>query len=153
MAAIDIGPRQPTWRVELHDILWNSRIRRYPPLSIRTQELLMIDDPEKTDRLLVELKASLPVRTRLSQNLIRMFARKSPDLSIPSICSIVSVFYAGDEGGIVCGLDVGGSETKALHFVSITHLSFDRRMPLFRRIATYQHHRIKKLKKQPGRSG
>jgi len=113
----------------------------------------MIDDPEKTDRLLVELKASLPVRTRLSQNLIRMFARKSPDLSIPSICSIVSVFYAGDEGGIVCGLDVGGSETKALHFVSITHLSFDRRMPLFRRIATYQHHRIKKLKRQPGRSG
>ena len=53
----------------------------------------------------------------------------------------------------MCGLDIGGSETKALHFVSITHLSFDRRMPLFRRIATYQHHRIKKLKKQPGRSG
>ena len=47
----------------------------------------------------------------------------------------------------MCGLDIGGSDTKTPHFVSITHLSFDRRMPLFRRIATYQHHRIKKAQK------
>jgi len=30
----------------------------------------MIDDPEKTDRLVAGLKASLPVETRLSQMLI-----------------------------------------------------------------------------------
>ena len=39
----------------------------------------MIDDPEKTDRLLVELKASLPVETRPSQSLIRMLSKQSPD--------------------------------------------------------------------------
>ena len=31
----------------------------------------MIDDPEKTDRLVAELKSSLPVETRLSQILMR----------------------------------------------------------------------------------
>ena len=112
----------------------------------------MIDDHEKTDRLLVEMKASLPVKTWLSQDLIRALSKQFPDLSIPASCSIVSIFYAGDEGGIVCVLDNGGSDTKTA-FVSITHLSFDRRMPLFRRIDTYQRHRIKKLKKQPNRSG
>ena len=112
----------------------------------------MIDDPEKTDRLLVELKASLPVETRPSQNLIRMLSKQSPDLAIPASCSVVSTFYAGEKAGIVCGLDIGGSDTRAPHFVSITHLGFDRRTPLFRDIAAYQRHRIKKLKKQPGRS-
>ena len=80
----------------------------------------MIDDPEKTDRLLVELKASLPVKTILSQNLIRTLSKQSLDLVIPASCSIVSIFYAGEEGGIVCGLDIGGSETRAPHSVSIT---------------------------------
>ncbi len=61
----------------------------------------MIDDPEKTDRLLVELKASLPVETKLSQNLIRTLSEQSPDLMIPASCSVVSIFYAGEEGGIV----------------------------------------------------
>ncbi len=111
----------------------------------------MIDDPEKTDRLLVELKASLPVVTRLSQNLIRNLSKQSPDSMIPASCSIVSIFYAGEEGGIVCGLDIGGSKTRSPHFVSITHLGFDRHTPLFRQIAAYQRHRIKKLKQQLGR--
>jgi len=35
--------------------------------------------------------------------------------------------------------------------VSITHLGFDRRNPLFRQIVAYQRHRIKKLKQQLGR--
>jgi hypothetical protein len=112
----------------------------------------MIDDPKKTGRLLVELKASLPVETRLSQNLIRTLSKQSPGLVIPASCSVVSIFYSGEEGGIVCGLDIGGSDTRAPLFVSITHLGFDRHAPLFRQIAAYQRHRIKKLKTQLGRS-
>jgi hypothetical protein len=112
----------------------------------------MIDDPEKTGRLVVEMKASLPMETRLSQTLIRTLAKQSPDLTIPASCSVVSIFYAGEEGGIVCGLDIGGSQTKAPHFVSITHLGFDRHTSLFRQIDAYQRHRIKKLKQQVGRS-
>jgi hypothetical protein len=100
----------------------------------------MIDDPEKTDRLIAELKASLPVETRLSPILMRAIVKQTPDLAVPDSCNVVSIFYTGEEGGIVCGL------------VSITHLSFDRRMPLFRQIDAYQRHRIKKLKQQSGRN-
>jgi hypothetical protein len=112
----------------------------------------MIDDPEKTDRLVAELKASLPVETRLSQILIRAIAQQTPDLAVPDCCNVVSIFYMGEEGGIVCGLDVGGPDTKTPYIVSITHLSFDRRVPLFRQIDAYQRHRIKKLKQQSGRN-
>ena len=110
----------------------------------------MIDDPEKTDRLVAELKASLPVKTRLSQILMRTIAKQSPNLTVPDSCNVVSIFYMGEEGGILCGLNIGGPDTKTPHFVSITHLSFDTRMPLFRQIDAYQRHRIKKLKRQSG---
>lgn len=112
----------------------------------------MIDDPEKTDRLLVELKASLPVETRLSQTLMQAIAQQTPGLAVPDSCTVVSIFYLGEEGGIMCGLDVGGPDTKTPYIVSITHLSFDRRLPLFRQIDAYQRHRVKKLKQQSGRN-
>lgn len=112
----------------------------------------MIDDPEKADILLEKLKKSLPIETRLNQRLIRALAQKSPETSIPSKCNVVDVFYAGDEGGVLCCLDIGGSETEAAHIVSITHLSFDRsNTPLASEIDSYQRHRIKKLKKQIAR--
>ena len=109
----------------------------------------MIDDPEKADLLLEKLKKSLPIETRLNQRLIRALAQKSPETPIPSKCNVVAVFYAGDEGGVLCRLDTGGSETGAAHIVSITFLSFDRNnTPLAREIDVYQRHRIKKLKQQ-----
>src|ERR1700739_3654010 len=112
----------------------------------------MIDDPEKTDRLVAELKASLPIETRLSQILMRAIVKQSPGLAIADSCNVVSIFYTGEEGGIVCGLDIGGPDTKTPYIVSITHLGFDRRMPLFRQIDAYQRHRIKKLKQQSCRN-
>ena len=112
----------------------------------------MIDDPEKTDRLVAELKASLPVETRLSQILMRAIEKQTPDLAVPDSCNMVSIFYTGEEGGIVCGLDIGGPDTKTPYIVSITHLIFDRRMPIFRQINAYQRHRIKKLKQQSDRN-
>ena len=112
----------------------------------------MIDDPEKTDRLVAELKASLPIETKLSQILMRAIVKQSPGLTTPNSCNVVSIFYTGEEGGIVCGLDISGPETKTPYIVSITHLGFDRRMPLFRQIDAYQRHRIKKLKQQSGRN-
>jgi len=60
----------------------------------------MIDDPEKTDRLIAELKASLPVETRLTQILMRAIEKQTPDLATPDSCNVVSIFYTGEEGGI-----------------------------------------------------
>lgn len=111
----------------------------------------MIDNPEKADLLVERLKNSLPIETRLSQHLIRTLTQKSPDTSVPAKCNVTDVVYSGDMGGILCCLDIGGSETEAVHLVSITHLSFDRHTPLARDIEAYQRHRTKKLKQQLGR--
>ncbi len=68
--------------------------------------------------------------------------------SLPMRCRVVDIHYAGEEGGIVCKLNLRGSETKQAFYVSITHLIFERRMPLFRQIDAYQRHRIKKVKRE-----
>jgi hypothetical protein len=108
----------------------------------------MIDDPDKTERLFAALEASLPIETRLSASLIRSLSERTPDMAIPENCSVVSIFYLADEGGILCALDIGGPNTEAVHVVSITHLTFERKIPLFRQIDAYQRHRIKKLRRQ-----
>ncbi|MEQ1952061.1 hypothetical protein [Mesorhizobium sp. CN2-181] len=60
----------------------------------------------------------------------------------------MNVHYAGDEGGILCKLEVEGHKTEGAFFVSITHLIFERKTPLFRQIDAYQRHRVKKLMRQ-----
>jgi hypothetical protein len=111
----------------------------------------MIDDPAKTSRLIDALEASLPIETRLPASLIRTLSGPDPDAAIPARCNVVSVFYTGEEGGIICALDIGGPNAKTAHIVSITHLIFDRKVPLFSQINGYQRHRTKKLKQQARR--
>jgi len=106
----------------------------------------MIDDPDKTGRLLNALEACLPVGTRLSELAIQAIKQSTGRL-IPTKCNVVRVFYAGDEGGITCALDFG-PDIENQHLVSITHLIFERKVPLYSQIDAYQRHRIKKLKKQ-----
>jgi len=111
----------------------------------------MIDDPDKTARLIDALEASLPIETTLPAFLMHSLSQRTPDMAIPARCNVVSVFYMGDEGGIMCALDIGGPNAESAHLVSITHLIFERRVPLHRQIDAYQRHRIKKLKQQARR--
>jgi hypothetical protein len=111
----------------------------------------MIDDLEKTDLLLKKLKTVVPIETRLSPGLKRLLAEQSPAAPIPETCNVIDVLYTGDEGGIICCLDIGGPEARNANLVSITHLSFHRHAPLFREIDRYQRHRVKKIKKQNAR--
>lgn len=108
----------------------------------------MIDDPNKTDLLMAMLKESLPIQTIITPYLASALAEQSPDIPILAQCNVIDVLYSGDMGGIICCLDIGGPDTKNPHLVSITHLTFNRRVPLAREIEAYQRHRNKKLKKQ-----
>ena len=111
----------------------------------------MIDDPQKTDRLMAMLKFSLPIQTNIPRYLGKSLAERSPNIPISGQCNVIDVVYSGDEGGIVCCLDIGGPNTAVAHLVSITHLTFNRNIPLAREIEAYQRHRNKKLKRQQGR--
>ncbi|MDQ2949798.1 MAG: hypothetical protein M3Y27_28310, partial [Acidobacteriota bacterium] len=68
----------------------------------------MIDDLEKTNFLMEKLKTVVPFEVRLSQRLIRLLAERSPEMPIPERCQVIDVVYTGDEGGIICCLDIGG---------------------------------------------
>ena len=97
------------------------------------------------------LKEALPIPANVTPYLARELSKQSPDISIPSRCNVIDVIYSGDIGGIVCCLDLGGPNTEIAHAVSITHLSFNRNIPMAREIEAYQRHRNKKLKQQQGR--
>ncbi len=111
----------------------------------------MIDQHEKTDQLIARLQESLPIEVNITSPLAKLLAEKSPDIPIPAKCNVTSVFYTGDMGGIIRGLDIGGPNAESAHLVSITHLSFHRRVPLSREIEAYQRHRTKKLRQQQDR--
>jgi hypothetical protein len=113
----------------------------------------MIDDPEVTARLIDNFLAVLPIEAMPTRILIQTLTRRMHPSSMPARCRIVGIHYAGDEGGIVCKLDLGEVGIKESVHVSITHLIFERKSPLFRQIDAYQRHRVKKLRREVYRDG
>jgi hypothetical protein len=117
------------------------------PSSItpETERQRMLDHPEKTTRLLAELKTLVPFKVVLTPEVVlHLRAEKVAAIEVEQTVSDLS--YAGDEGGIVCHLapsDGGGAL-----FISLTHVRVPRSMPLSSAILGYQKHRVKKLKKQ-----
>ena len=107
----------------------------------------MSDHAGPTERLLARLKAALPIPARLTPELQASIRAENAGTAIPANCDVTWVSYMGDEGGIVCKLDLGPDVEKDA-FTSITHLRFDARLPLAREIAAYQKHRVKRLERQ-----
>jgi hypothetical protein len=107
----------------------------------------MIDNPAAAMDLLDKLQAVLPVPTRLTPELRASLASRNAGAPVPPDGAIVALHYIGDEGGFVCRLDLGAAMQNET-FVSITHLRFDPRLPLARRFAAYQKHRVKNLRRQ-----
>ena len=105
----------------------------------------MIDNPLQVELLIAKLKAALPLPATATPPMLAQVQEQAPGLDLSSRCQITAIHYAGDEGGIVCKLDFGTEDAEKVFFVSITHLTFDRRLPLAREIAAYQKHRVKRL--------
>jgi hypothetical protein len=106
----------------------------------------MIDNPLQADLLVAKLKAALPLSALATPPLLAQLQEQAPDRDLSPRCQITGIHYVGDEGGIVCRLDFGQEDGEKVFFVSITHLTFDRRLPLAREIAAYQKHRVKRLR-------
>lgn len=107
----------------------------------------MIDNPVTATALLEQIERALPLPARLTPELRASLSEQNAGAPIPADCTITGLHYMGDEGGIVCKLDLGtGMQDQA--FVSITHLRFDPRLPLSRKITAYQKHRVKRLRRQ-----
>ena len=105
----------------------------------------MIDNPLQVELLIAKLKAALPLPATATPPMLAQVQELAPGLDLSSRCQITAIHYAGDEGGIVCKLDFGTEDAEKVFFASLTHLTFDRRLPLAREIAAYQKHRVKRL--------
>ena len=108
---------------------------------------MMIDHPVTAMELLEQLASALPLPARLTPELRATLSNQNVGAPVPPDCTITGLHYAGDEGGIVCKLDLGANLASQA-FASITHLRFDPRLPLSRKITGYQKHRVKRLRRQ-----
>jgi hypothetical protein len=106
----------------------------------------MLDDPKKTEPLLVALKAAVPFEVELMPALVEHLRAKNIATLNEIRQTVSDVSYAGDEGGIVCHIVPLGRREALV--VSLTHVRMSRTMPLAPAVIDYQKHRVKKLKKQ-----
>jgi len=106
----------------------------------------MLDNPEKTARLMAALKAAVPFEVNLTPEVVKELQSKNVANADQIHRTVSDLSYAGDEGGIVCHI-VPLDKQEAL-FISLTHVRMPRTTSLAAAVAYYQKHRVKKLKKQ-----
>jgi hypothetical protein len=101
----------------------------------------MLDNPEKTTKLLAALKTAVPFEVELTEQIVKQLRAQHDAAADQKHHTVANISYAGDEGGIVC-------QTTEPLVVSLTQVRVPRSMPLAAAVANYQKHRVKKLKKQ-----
>jgi hypothetical protein len=107
----------------------------------------MIDNPEQVERLVARLRQCLPLFATVTPEVAAVIGQQSPATDPLRPYSITSVDYAGDEGGIVCKVELGPENDDKALYASITHLRFGHAEPVARQIAAYQKHRVKRLRR------
>ena len=113
----------------------------------KTSKGNMIDNPDQVDRLIARLRQSLPLFATVTPEVAAIIRERSPAADPQRRYPITRVDYAGDEGGIVCKVELGPEVGDSALFASITHLRFGHAEPLARQIAGYQKHRVKRLRR------
>jgi hypothetical protein len=104
----------------------------------------MIDKPGTMASLMQQLQGQLPMPAFPTKELVRTLRRRGVKTSVDRALTIKRVFYAGDEGGIVC--DVTPSQgAKEASLVSLPHLRIAPNHPLFVPILVYQRERVRRL--------
>src|SRR3954464_12686719 len=96
---------------------------------------------------MAKLKAALPLPALATPPLLAQLHEQAPGRDLSPRCQITQIYYAGDEGGILCKLDFGTADADPVLFVSLTPLICDRRLPRAREIAADQKHRVKLLRR------
>jgi hypothetical protein len=107
----------------------------------------MIDNADQVERLVTELRESLPLFAAVTPEMAALIHKEIPEFDPSGRYTITRVDYAGDEGGIVCKIELGPEADDKAVFASITHLRVAHPAPLARQIAAYQKHRVKRLRR------
>ena len=86
----------------------------------------------------------------MTPELIAHLVREQKPVVVKPTETVSEISYLGDEGGIVCHIRPEGADNVVL--ASLTHLRVARSLPFAAAVIDYQKHRVKKLRKQQGRS-
>src|SRR5437763_16516837 len=107
----------------------------------------MIDNPDQVARLVALLRGSLPLFATVTPEVATVIREQSPKADPLRRYPVSQVDSAGDEGGIMCKVELGPDNDGKALFASITHLRFGPTGPVARQIAAYQKHRVKRLRR------
>src|SRR5580658_9557609 len=91
-------PRKLPW-TRLWTSLFSVRVLRFVN---RCEVGPLLDNPEKTTKLLPALKAAAPFEVELTEWLVKELRRQHDAVADSSLHTVSDLSYAGDEGGIVC---------------------------------------------------
>jgi hypothetical protein len=111
---------------------------------------MQIDNLAAAQDLSDRLEATLPFQVRAHKELLTIMRSQDAYATPATVFTVDTVTYAGDTGGITCGLEpvVGQVKPKEKFVTPITHLKFDPTHPLLAEIEAYQHNRTQRLKLQ-----
>jgi hypothetical protein len=107
----------------------------------------MIDDYAKTQALVERMKVGLPIPIRATADLARASKQFPTKIVVGQELAIKSVFYMGDEGGIMCDVTPPGMATTPV-ICSLTHLEVLPGHLLTDDLRAYQAARTRKLARQ-----
>jgi hypothetical protein len=107
----------------------------------------MIDNPDQVEHLVTKLRESLRLLATLTPGVAAIIREQSPEADPLRQYPVTRVDYAGDEGGIVCKVELGPENDDRALFASITQLRFGLTGSIARQIAAYQKLRTKSLQR------
>jgi hypothetical protein len=104
---------------------------------------LEIDDPDQVETLIGKMESHLPISAEIQRGVANNLRSQGVFIAPHRNVQIHGVFYAGDEGGILC--DISPKDSQEPVVISLTHLKIPYRHPLEKEIRTYQRIRTRKL--------
>ena len=104
----------------------------------------MIDDSAQVIDLMGKIEAQLPIPATPTSATIKQLRAQGLKLGVGRVLFIQRVFYAGDQGGIMCDV-TPTKDAKTVIVISLTHLRATPSHPLSRDIRAYQQQRIRRL--------
>ena len=107
--------------------------------------IMRIDDSIQVDALLEKMKKHFPIPAEIQRGPANYLRSQGLVISPHRNVQIQSVFYAGDEGGIMCAISPKDSTEPVV--ISLTHLKIPYQHPLEKEIRAYQKTRSRKLQK------
>jgi hypothetical protein len=109
----------------------------------------MIDDYARAMDLVKRMEDQLPIPARLGTPVAHMLREKGITVTRSREVEIRRVFYAGDEGGIVCDVTPAQDSREAV-VISLTHLLVPAHHPLAQEIRAYQRERTRRIAQSGG---